>query len=60
MTIDERVGYVIDALLGVQNVHRSKGFVTFFDANYLFSYFDGVAVFGIETSDESIGIAVFN
>ena len=60
MTIDERVGHIIDAFLGVQNVHRGKGVVTIFDANHLFGHFNRVAVFGVEAGNEGVGITVFN
>ena len=60
MTVDQRICNIIYTLLGVEDVHGSEGLVSVADADYVLSHLDGVAILGVETSDECICIALLN
>ena len=60
MTVDERVGQEVGTLLGIEDVHGTEMFVFGTDADYFLSYLDGVAVFGVESGDESICLTCFD
>ena len=60
MTVDQSVSQEVSSLFGVQDVHGSEMFVFRTDADNFFRYFDGIAVFGVQSGDESVCVSGFN
>ena len=57
VAIYECVAKIQDSLRAVDDVHGTEGGIALTNAYYFFSNLDGVRVFGVETCDESVGIA---
>ena len=60
MAVDERVGKEVRTFFGVEDVHGTEMLVFRTDADYFFGYLDGIAVFGVQSGDESVGLAGFH
>ena len=60
MTVNQCICNVVYALLGVEDVHGTECLVFVTDTDNVLSHLDGIAVFSIETSDESISITLLN
>ncbi len=54
MAVDQRVGDVVGALLGVEDVHRGECLVVRTDADDLLCHFYSVGVLGVETCYEGV------
>ena len=57
MAVDQCVGQEVSTFLGVQYVHGAEVGVTGLYADDFFGHLDGIAVFGVQSGDESVGFA---
>ena len=60
MPVDQSICQEVSSFFGIQDVHGPEMIVFRADADHLFGYFDGIAVFGIQSGDECVGISGFH
>ena len=60
MAVDKRIGKEVRAFLGVEDVHCAEVLEFRTDADYFFGHLDGVAVLGVQSGDESVGLTGFH
>ena len=54
MPVDQSICQEVSSFFGIQDVHGPEMIVFRADADHLFGYFDGIAVFGVKACDESV------